>query len=636
MEGAAQPVTIDRCVSTDTITAHLGLLHRFDELTLEIKAGVAYLRQSVVPDEADARRLSADGKAELRERAEMLEWTYYCRAELRYIKWLQLLKRYGPGADSSSVIVPPLDVALFWHAHMLNPLRYYEDTYWLFENDVNHIELPLLEMHSIPGPGYDPPQDHKQIWENYTNFQEPFSLSKHDVTKPIVFPCPRCNMDIQHEPLEYVTFRMRKGRLECPTCARSFSCDTVSVLQFLGDLGKFYEDPTKLLKGSALSVVSSAIDVAEGRKQLEMLFKKDCPGTQKPDKRIHATVSEMLRYSRVDPRPDWDTLLRKHFRERLNIALRLSGRVVHPSFPTRLVKAYRNIPFKEVSLDLIAAVVRQRGFTAKMVSGAVDWSNQNVLAKATTRYHKFLMLIGKYPGEMLVPTLDLDLAWHTHQLHPHRYQSYGIQNAGRIINHDDSIEMSSLSTGYDITSSRWKSVFNEDYSQDLPDIKGKKSTGFSHSMRLPLKSIFSGSKSKPDGHDHRNNKQSTSLGACTFYDTNGGIRKLRDQGELGRYSQTGAKCTVCGTSVLLSCAGVGGNWEQEGKSGKSALAGGLSNGACAAADSKVSGFLFCGSKGGKGYEDPNEQMEMEFLLGLSGLDAEPFFVDGYSRRLWQG
>ncbi|KAI8802171.1 hypothetical protein BJ742DRAFT_664467, partial [Cladochytrium replicatum] len=57
---------------------------------------------------------------------------------------------------------------------------------------------------------------------------------------------------------------------------------------------------------------------------------------------------------------------------------------------------------------------------------------------------------------MFVPTLDIDLAWHTHQLHPGRYQNYGIQNVGRIINHDDSIEETSLAAGFDGTSTHWR------------------------------------------------------------------------------------------------------------------------------------------------------------------------------------
>ncbi|KAI8807610.1 hypothetical protein BJ742DRAFT_773064 [Cladochytrium replicatum] len=123
MEGGVHPVTIDHCVLTETITAHLGLLRRFDDLTQDIKLEYLICAAGLL-DEGDARQLSTDGKAELRERTEMLEWAYYCCAELRYIKWLQLLKRYGPGTTSSSAILPPLDVALFWHAHMLNPLRY--------------------------------------------------------------------------------------------------------------------------------------------------------------------------------------------------------------------------------------------------------------------------------------------------------------------------------------------------------------------------------------------------------------------------------------------------------------------------------------------------------------------------------
>lgn len=47
--------------------------------------------------------------------------------------------------------------------------------------------------------------------------------------------------------------------------------------------------------------------------------------------------------------------------------------------------------------------------------------DQAVLHHATARYHAFLDLMAASPADFLVPTLDIDLIWHTHQLAGPRY-----------------------------------------------------------------------------------------------------------------------------------------------------------------------------------------------------------------------
>ena len=54
-----------------------------------------------------------------------------------------------------------------------------------------------------------------------------------------------------------------------------------------------------------------------------------------------------------------------------------------------------------------------------------------------------------------VPTLDIDLAWHTHQLQ----SSYRIDTAkavGRAIDHNDKVEETDLGYGFDDTAKLWE------------------------------------------------------------------------------------------------------------------------------------------------------------------------------------
>src|SRR5262245_48194035 len=77
---------------------------------------------------------------------------------------------------------------------------------------------------------------------------------------------------------------------------------------------------------------------------------------------------------------------------------------------------------------------------------------------SSSRYHKFLTLIKENPGQMLVPTLDIDLFWHSHILHPNEYRSYCFYTLGKILNHDDSVEDSKLTNSFARTVQLWVKI----------------------------------------------------------------------------------------------------------------------------------------------------------------------------------
>ena len=82
------------------------------------------------------------------------------------------------------------------------------------------------------------------------------------------------------------------------------------------------------------------------------------------------------------------------------------------------------------------------------------------------------------PATFFVPTLDIDLVWHTHQLFSEKYQSDCTQYVGRFIDQsvlfvclffldvcfkisdvlssDDKVEGLELSSAFDITCKAWK------------------------------------------------------------------------------------------------------------------------------------------------------------------------------------
>ncbi|PKX88984.1 uncharacterized protein P174DRAFT_464709 [Aspergillus novofumigatus IBT 16806] len=114
---------------------------------------------------------------------------------------------------------------------------------------------------------------------------------------------------------------------------------------------------------------------------------------------------------------------------------------------------------------LFAAIERQRVFVDKMVGYL--WIRSpgvhGTLSRAITRYEYFLQLFKLRPGTTLVPTLDIDLVWHTHQCSASMYKASMEKRAGRFINHDDTIPPGVLQTQSDETSLFFRDYFGMEY-----------------------------------------------------------------------------------------------------------------------------------------------------------------------------
>ena len=115
------------------------------------------------------------------------------------------------------------------------------------------------------------------------------------------------------------------------------------------------------------------------------------------------------------------------------------------------------------ALDLVGAVIRQGTFVQKMDN--IDWLHSPALRETMNRlvkkYAIFFRIMAKNPRRMAVPTLDVDLAWHTHQLFPRRYYTYSTHNTEDhcltpiFVNHDDKVEELKLDEGFEWTTRQY-------------------------------------------------------------------------------------------------------------------------------------------------------------------------------------
>ncbi len=60
------------------------------------------------------------------------------------------------------------------------------------------------------------------------------------------------------------------------------------------------------------------------------------------------------------------------------------------------------------------------------------------------------------PAGFFVPTLDIDLVWHTHQLMAQQYSRHCLEYVRRFADHDDKVAEDKLSDAFDTTCRAWQ------------------------------------------------------------------------------------------------------------------------------------------------------------------------------------
>jgi len=120
------------------------------------------------------------------------------------------------------------------------------------------------------------------------------------------------------------------------------------------------------------------------------------------------------------------------------------------------------------NLVMTDAIKRQCNFVQKMVDlDKGKMTASQYVEAAIDRYEKFLNVAwsqDKPKGLRVVPTLNVDLIWHSHQLDPVGYQSFCVWNSPdhKMMGHDDNVEESVLEQNADDTKAFWKKKYGEE------------------------------------------------------------------------------------------------------------------------------------------------------------------------------
>ncbi|KAK6923227.1 Glycine-rich domain-containing protein-like, partial [Dillenia turbinata] len=142
--------------------------------------------------------------------------------------------------------------------------------------------------------------------------------------------------------------------------------------------------------------------------------------------------------------------------------------------------------------DFVSAVKRQAPFFHQV--SRPHMSNDIFLKEAVARYKGFLHIIKRNKERSLksftVPTYDVDLIWHSHQLHPLSYCKDLTLLLGHVLEHDDTDSDRSkgqkLDVGFSGTTERWEEYFGSRYWRAGAMYRGLAPTPIAKTPFLPI------------------------------------------------------------------------------------------------------------------------------------------------------
>lgn len=370
---------------------------------------------------------------------------------------------------------------------MLNPRAFLEDAMLAGYRPLWHTGLPWAAVNAAIDNkfNYSVSDECKSNWTQRTG--RAWSSADDPMTKSI--QCPACNMSVQ---IPWTTCGLDEtykgdqrpgltgngygdGKLlfKCPSCVVVIDKELLSVNKFCKDtealLGK-----SRPMPGTVLEPKSGIPEVVPNH--TAQMFPRTFPNRML-QRVLRIEIMELIEPG-ITPHPTMDTVKRK-IEAVLNSgnALRAIdgvkltpqryrlGQTAKLAVRKMMARYWEN--FTLFALDLGGAVLRQGAFVEKMVK--IDWlhspSAASTMSRLLTKYERFFAIMAANLKNTAVPTLDVDLAWHTHQLSPSNYYAYSVGKTYKFIDHDDKIDEDKLSTSFEWTSKVYQDKYGEVYSE---------------------------------------------------------------------------------------------------------------------------------------------------------------------------
>ncbi|KAI0051192.1 hypothetical protein FA95DRAFT_1628258 [Auriscalpium vulgare] len=446
-------------VDVKHVKLHLNLLDAFSRLRQQIETGSS----ARLPEQAlhlDAEKRWA--------------WFVGLAVESRFERWVKRISLARTDAKHfAHDAVPPLDVWMVWHSYMLNPGSFADDCsrhkllmpldalLTLSKHFFFQVLVELGDMNKLT-----PSDTCTGKWYADTGTPFDYLRATHILTHQVL-QCPVCETAIKALYLDGngTGYAQHKFSVKCPACDFVITKDKLAVFRFTSDLSLDLNSETVraslglgiYLPGTLRSNVLIEQEVI-GRAVKEQIltaapFKPTGTGPNAKPKSALGMAEDV----------GWDWgRIKKVVEPKLKFQTSVDG--------PRIFACYHDQ--RLFSVELVGAVLRQGSFIKKMrdlhwteVDYFANPDDELALHHANARYHAFLDLMASSPGSFLVPTLDIDLVWHTHQLTGPRYQTDCRKTVERYVNHDDKVEEMYLSNAFDLTCRAWLDRFKTQYMQ---------------------------------------------------------------------------------------------------------------------------------------------------------------------------
>jgi hypothetical protein len=352
--------------------------------------------------------------------------------------------RTADGLKDIEVLLPPLDVLMVWHAHMLNPRIYLEDCMRMGRHALWHTAFPWELLHQVIDNEtfeYRGTEDAIHHFEARTGLRwdalEDCKAYKDGVLAVKVLDCPKCKAQLRvpwTRPSESKARSAVEEHLSHDTgfaglafeevckngnCGIKITHETLRVAKFISDVSELSLWPQRPMPGTILNKRGIPQGVSYGRKVRKV-------GTYEPffPHRVVLTLDEFspenLRQNISDLNID---VLAKKFQQVMRSPDQVKM-VNSEQIRTELVAQESRITVRKMfshywdnsspfGIDVTGAVIRQGSFVQKMRK--IDWLHsphaRTTMQRCIVKYHRFIRIIADHPKQVAVPTLDVDLAW---------------------------------------------------------------------------------------------------------------------------------------------------------------------------------------------------------------------------------
>ncbi|KAI5201490.1 hypothetical protein E4T42_02282 [Aureobasidium subglaciale] len=426
---------------------------------------------------------------------------YYTLSQATSLKGHRLARLVDPFHENTDALcfdhsnLIPIDILMVWHSYMLNPRAYLEDCAREGRMKMWHTPFPSRTVAEY----IDPSTYYYEVGDAVTSeFEEQTGLHWDNLDDPneTIIKCPHClasNTTIWTRCGEVTQKARERGStrgnapilgavqdqlgasqgyadkdfaLDCHQCGMQINHDSLCVGKLREDLKKLLQDdvilPGNLLGREGLPTKVGLISDSTGWAYFsfpsrlmrlglarQILDLKSCDLKMLS---VREVVEEYLSNRQAVKEAKWIGTTSKPYPDESLAIRRMMSRYWENSSP--------------FAIDLVGAVTRQGSFIEKMHT--IDWLHSPALSHTIPRlilkYTRFIGIIAKY-SKMAVPTLDVDLAWHTHQLNPSQYLQYTVAKSRTFIDHDDKVVEAKLTDAFAETSKMYQRLYGEPYSE---------------------------------------------------------------------------------------------------------------------------------------------------------------------------